>query len=356
MIPHNRLLRTCLLFLLSGWALQGMAQQAGIIKNEQTGVNKRKAGDPLKYLPKNMEVLTYFGERADISPDNNRIAFMSKGFGDAMVIDVKKRIINCLTCHMPGAAFVRVMHLISGDYLLIGPEHFENVQTSKKDNDLWYLSKVPGSLPVKIGQKVSEGVAVSKTSMKIAFTEMAPKDNLKTFSNIVVAELDTSGERPTLIHRKTVVESIERSCTVEAQDFYFNDTALIFFCYVPNGAFDVKGINLATMQVTNFSLAPNAFNEPEGIFPGGKYTTVEMDRQCEWLGGQRGSSNLDIWKLKLDGTGKNIERLTHFNDYEGGKAANPVVSTDGKFMAFQAARSTDPPGMGRGLLLYWFNK
>ena len=107
-------------------------------------------------------------------------------------------------------------------------------------------------------------------------------------------------------------------------------------------------------QVTNFSNVPNAFNEPEGIFPGGKYTTVEMDRQCEWLGGQRGSGNLDIWKMKLDGTGKDLERLTYFNDYEGGKAANPVVSTNGKFMAFPAAKSTDPPGMGHGLLLYWF--
>ncbi|MGI8635547.1 MAG: hypothetical protein ACR2KZ_09115, partial [Segetibacter sp.] len=87
----------------------------------------------------------------------------------------------------------------------------------------------------------------------------------------------------------------------------------------------------------------------------GKYTTVEMDRQCEWLGGQRGSANIDIWKMKLDGTGKDLVRLTHFNDYEGGKAANPVVSTDGKFMAFQAAKSTDPPGMGHGIILYWFN-
>jgi hypothetical protein len=83
---------------------------------------------------------------------------------------------------------------------------------------------------------------------------------------------------------------------------------------------------------------------------------VESDRQCEWLGGKRGSSNLDIWKLKLDGTGKDFVRLTHFNDYEGGKAANPVVATNGKFMVFQAARSADPPGVGHGLLLYWFTK
>ncbi len=131
---------------------------------------------------------------------------------------------------------------------------------------------------------------------------------------------------------------------------------MIFFCYVPNGAFEVKGIELDTKQVTNFSKAPGSFNEPEGIFPDGNHTTVEADRQCEWLGGQRGSSNLDIWKLKLDGTGKNFVRLTNFNDYEGGKASNPVVAANGRFMSFQVARATDPPGIGHGILMYWFKK
>ena len=49
-------------------------------------------------------------------------------------------------------------------------------------------------------------------------------------------------------------------------------------------------------------------------------------------------------------------RLTHFNDYEGWKASNPVVSTDGRFMAFQVARTVDEAGVGRGILLYWFRE
>jgi hypothetical protein len=73
-------------------------------------------------------------------------------------------------------------------------------------------------------------------------------------------------------------------------------------------------------------------------------------------GGNRGGGNIDIWKLKLDGTGKDFTRLTHFNDYEAGKASNPVVSTDGRFVAFQAARTTDPAGVGYGILIYWFKK
>ena len=50
------------------------------------------------------------------------------------------------------------------------------------------------------------------------------------------------------------------------------------------------------------------------------------------------------------------ETYTHFNDFEGGKASNTMVSTDGRFMAFQTARTTDPAGVGYGLLIYWFKK
>src|SRR5262249_59187259 len=72
------------------------------------------------------------------------------------------------------------------------------------------------------------------------------------------------------------------------------------------------------------------------------------------LGGPGGSQQIDIWKLRLDETGKDFQRLTHFNDYKGWKASNPVVSTDGRFMAFQVARVGDEPGAGRGILLYRF--
>ena len=131
---------------------------------------------------------------------------------------------------------------------------------------------------------------------------------------------------------------------------------MIFTCYEPQGLASVMGIDLATKQVTNFSKAPGTYNEVEGIFPDGRYACVEADRQVDTLGGARGSGNIDIWKLRLDGTGKDFVRLTHFNDFEGGKASNPVVSTDGRFMAFQTAKTTDPAGVGYGILIYWFKE
>jgi hypothetical protein len=317
---------------------------------------QRKPGSPLEHLPSNIEILTHFGERADISPDNQRVAFMAKSFGDAMVVDLKSRSIRCLTCNLPGTAFLRVMHLVTGDYILIGPDHFENVSISRtRDNELWFLSKEPGSKPVRLGQKMSEGAAISKKTLKVGFSQVAAQspDLAPGASRLLVADLDLSGA-PKLVNLKTVYESKDRSCVLEAQDFYDHDTKMTFTCYEPEGRASVMGIDLLTGQVTNFSQAPGTYNEVEGIFPDGLYTAVEADRQCEQLGGTRGSGNIDIWKLRLDGSGKNFARLTSFNDYEGGKASNPVISTDGRFMAFQSARTSDPAGVGYGLLLYWF--
>jgi len=322
-------------------------------------LKQRKSGSPIDNLPKNIRVLTHFGERADFSPDNKHIAFMAKSFGDAMVYDLETNTIRCLTCNVPGGAFLRVMHLVTGDYILIGPEKFENINISRsRDNELWFLSKEKGSKPVKFGIKMSEGMAISKKSMKIAFSQVHAQspDLPEGASRLVMADLDISGGTPKLVNQKTVHTSPDQSCVLEAADFYDNDTKMTFVCYEPNHMASVMGIDLKTGNITNFSKKPETYNECEGIFPDGKYTLVEADRQCDWLGGRRGPWNIDIWKLKLDGTGKDFVRLTHFNDYEGGKASNPVVSTDGKYMAFQFANTIDPAGVGYGLLLYTFIK
>jgi Tol biopolymer transport system component len=322
-----------------------------------TVADKRKPGSPLDHLPKNIEILTHFGERADFSPDNKSIAFMSKSFGDAFVIDLRTRNIRCLTCNIPAASFLRVMHLSTGDYILIGPDHFEDIRISRsRDNELWFLSKERGSRPIKLGQKMSEGAAISKKNLTIAFSELRAPDLAEGASRIIMADIDLTGGTPKLINKKTIYESKDRSCTLEAQDFYDNDTKMTFVCYEPNNLASVMTIDLKNGEVVNQSKAPGSYNETEGIFPDGLYTLVEADRQCEWLGSTRGSGNIDIWKLRLDGTGKDFVRLTNFNDYEGGKASNPVISTDGKYMAFQSAKTTDPAGVGYGLLLYRFKK
>ncbi|MBI5281294.1 MAG: hypothetical protein HY858_06395 [Candidatus Solibacter usitatus] len=319
----------------------------------------RKQGNPLDALPKNIEVLTHFGERADFSPGNTEVAFMAKSFGDAFAINLKTRAIRCLTCSVPGAAFLRVMHLSTGDYLLIGPEKFNDIRTSRgRDNELWFLSKKSGSKPVKLGQKMSEGAAISKESMLISFSETSGQNPElpRGASNLMVVEVDLSGAEPALRNRHVVLSSPDNSCTLEAQDFFDNDRRMTYTCYEPKGLASVWTIDLQTKQTVNQTKSIGSYNEVEGIFPDGLYTCVESDQQGVRMGATKLFRDIDIWKLRLDGTGKSFVRLTYFNDYEGGKASNPVVSTDGRLMAFQFARSGDEAGVGYGILLYHFKK
>lgn len=315
----------------------------------------RKACNPLESLPAGAQLLTHFGERADFSPGNNQIAFMAKSFGDAFTIDLKTRAIRCLTCGIPGAAFLRVMHFSNGDYLLIGPERFSDIKTSRHaDNELWYLSRKAGSKPVKLGLKMSEGAAVSKRAMRIAVAQTSAQNPAlaKGSSRIIMADVDLSGAAPSLRNQRDVQTSGSNACTLEAQDFFDNDTKLTYSCYEPQGKASVWTLDLATGKAVNETASIGSYNEVEGIFPDGKYTLVESDRQAvlnNWPGLFR---NIDIWKLRLDGTGKDFTRVTHFNDCEGWKASNPVVATDGSAIAFQVARSADEAGVGYGIVLY----
>jgi Tol biopolymer transport system component len=66
---------------------------------------------------------------------------------------------------------------------------------------------------------------------------------------------------------------------------------------------------------------------------------------------RQNSHYIDIWKLKLEPNSTSFVRLTRWGDYDGHKASNPVISPDGKLMAFQSGRSVDPAGVGYGIFL-----
>jgi len=315
-----------------------------------------KKGSPLDQLPAHIEQLTWFGERADFSPDNRRVAFMAKSFGDAFEIDLATRRTRCLTCSIPGAAFLRVQYLTNGDYLVNGPERFKDLRTSRRtESELWILRK-DGSLPLlRLNQRLGEGAAVAKRALRIAWSNSEGQypDEIPTgHTRLFVADIDYSAGAPRLANKRQVLESKDPSCRIEAQDFYDNDSQLTYTCYKPGDKAEVWGLDLKTGKTTNFSHSPADYNEVEGIFPDGLHTLVEADRQGNWSG----SHHVDIWKLRMDGTGKNFERLTHLTDYEGFKSSNPAISTDGKMMAFQVAMSKDEAGVGYGILLYHFDK
>jgi Tol biopolymer transport system component len=187
--------------------------------------------------------------------------------------------------------------------------------------------------------------------MHIAWTHVAgeyPEEMPAGTSRMQEADIVYENGAPKLANQKLIINStnLPFKCTLETQNFRPpEEKELTFSAYGYQGT-DVCGVNLETKKVVNYSNSPGQYDEPEGIFPDGQYTLVECDKQ-----NHQGSTHIDLWKLKLDGSGE-YERLTFFSDYPGYKASNPVVSDDGKFIAFQLAHSRDAAGVGHGIFVY----
>ena len=194
--------------------------------------------------------------------------------------------------------------------------------------------------------------------MHIAWTHVSaqyPNEMPAGSSRMYEADIKNDGEVPRLVNQHLILDSrsLPFRCTLETQNFRPPDEReLTFSAYGYNGT-EACRVDLATGNVTNDSQAPDQYDEPEGIFPDGRYTCVESDRDHD--AGKKGAGFVDLWKLALDGSGRS-ERLTFFTRYPGYKASNPVVSDDGRFMAFQMARSRDPAGVGYGIFLFDLNQ
>ena len=311
---------------------------------------QQKTGSPEDHLPSNITQLTAFGERASWSPDGERIAFMSKSFGDAFVVDIKTKMIRLLT-HYPNPGYLRVQYLPNGDLFLIGARAFADIQTTRsRDQEMWVMKADGRDRPVALDHKISEGVAISRKSARIAWSNthgQYPDLLAEGESVIYTGDIVYEGGQPKIANKKEVLRAKAPECTLEAQDFRRNDTELIYTCYRSPFA-DVFGVNLDTKAVTTYRKLAGEYNEVEGIFPDGEHTLVESSREQM----KHNSNFIDIWKLKLEANSTDFVRMTRWGDYPGYKASNPVVSPDGRSFAFQSARNTDAAGVGYGLFLF----
>lgn len=316
-------------------------------------------GNPLENLPPWVERLTYFGQRADWSHDGKKILFIEKTHGDAFEVDIRTKKITPVTHHFPHGGFTRALYLSNGDILLSGAKEFDadNARDYRfKYAELWVLDKSLQEPPVALGTYCFEGPAVSRTQLKIAWVvsdEQYP-DSLQNFQFILnAADIDYDDEGvPHLVNRHTIFDNKEFGSKIRQEPQNFippEETHLTMTTGYYQGS-EVFKINIATGEWENMTNQPDDYDEPEGIFPDGKHTLIETDRHKSW-----GVHYIDIYKLKLDGSGEE-ERLTHCNDYEGYKSSNPVVSDDGKMMAYQIARLNEQAGIGHGIMLFDFDK
>lgn len=307
------------------------------------GAGSKEGKSPLDELPPYIRHVTQFGQRADFSHDGKRVLFIEKTFGDVYEVELETGIIRPKTHHYYHEGYTRALYLANGDILLSGARQFDvnNPQASRseKNAELWVLKKDLSGAPVPLGEKCSEGPAVSRRNMRIAWTQRGA---------FYMADIVYKDGKPELANKKKILDKndLPFECDLETQNFRPPDEKeLIFSAYRYQGT-EVMGLDIETGKVVNYSQAPEQYDEPEGIFPDGKYTLVECDKHSG-----KGIHYNDIYKLVLDGSGK-TQRMTFFADYPGYKSTNPVVSDDGRYMAFQFAKRGDWAGVGRGILIF----
>lgn len=309
---------------------------------------------PADHLPPHIRRLTFFGERADWSHDGARLLFLSKTFGDAMELDLATGALRNLTAHYPHHGYVRALYLADGHILLSGPVEFDPRQPGLARNRSYLSVLAPGghALPVPLGVRCNEGPAVSRRHLRLAWTEWsdpAPGAGELAASKMFTADLVFTADGPALADRRLVLDGADlpERATMETQNFRPpDDREVLFSAYTQGGRkCDVLGLDLTSSRLTHYTHSPEIYDEPEGIFPDGRHTLVECDAQ-----NRLGPGHIDLWKLALDGTGA-YERLTYFSDFPGYKASNPVVSDDGRFIAFQLGQAVDAAGVGHGLFL-----
>lgn len=349
-----------------------VAQQTPVVSLDPKKGTLR--GSPVDHLPPNIQLLDIRlpegGKpmRADWSPDGRRLVFLDAPIGDVWEYDLATGATRNLTdTFLPGTV-LRAHHLTNGDIVLCAARtrSHNDPEGDRFRGRLWILQRPLGTrAPVPLGESCWEGVAVSKQrgSMRIAwnqstidFTEVPGVfiDALVGGSAVLTGRIVYDGEgRPAIAERVVVIDKRDVSPitpAVEAQDFRSFDDGdadpddeLIFSAYFHGGG-QAMGVNLDTGAITDYAPTSLFYEEAEGIDPAGDYVLVERDLAIVLFPGM-----LDIWRLRLDGSGS-FERLTTFDYYKGYGANNPVVSPDGTQIAF-GLKVEGEEGEGDGILL-----
>ena len=304
---------------------------------------------PQDKLPSYVTRLIDYGQRAEWSLDGKKVMFLTRAGGDVMEIDIQTKQISPVTLHYERPkdwGYYRALYLSNGDYLLTGGPSRHEAYLQIMDR---HRTKPPKVFKDVI---VGEGPAVSRKKLTIAFT--GPKQQQIWLADIVYRHGEPFLARGRLLidNHKVVVDGIKYEGMIEPQNFRPpDDKELIWTQYgtTESGIFtaEVMGYDLETGTIINYSKAPNQYDEAEGIFPDGESTLVECDHHHP-----KGNAFIDLYRLKLDGTGQDYRRLTFFSYVPGFRASNPVVSDDGRYIAFQESAADSPPGTGSGIYLF----
>jgi hypothetical protein len=274
-----------------------------------------------------------------------------------MECDLATGQIRCLTQHFKHHGFNRVNVLWNGDLLLTGPDRAFDTTDKKARVEArqhamsWVLDKSCTAPPTPLGIVMLEGPAVSRTRPLIAWTHDLPGESRQT--GISIGELIYENGTPALKNVRQVINAKDfpegaRPKMIETQNFVGpDDRQLTVTAYQLEGGANTEGflLDVDTRALTNFTHSPEHYEEVEGIFPDGKSTTVERNEHHG-----KAWPMVDGWRVWFDGS-REPQRLTRFLDFLGYKAANYVVSDDGRLMAFQVGVAGDEAGVGYGIFV-----
>jgi hypothetical protein len=307
-------------------------------------------------LPDWINPLLASGLRPDWSPDGTHLVYLDALVGDVYELELETGESRSLTAHFEHPGFTRARYLASGDLLLCGPGGVaSDADTGDRwKTELWFLPRSGNGPAQRLGEPCFEGPAVSRRDMQIAWTRSDYPDELVfARSEIWTGRVAVENGEARLVERRMRVDRGDflYLAFLETQDFRPPDEReLLFTAYAYKGG-EVMGVDLESGELTNYS-RDWAYDEAEGVFPDGK--SIAAEREVNTYTAVPGG-DIDIWQLALDGSGTS-RRLTHFTEYEGFGANNPVISPDGRKMAFGLRIKGGEHGNAEGMLLYDFTK
>lgn len=332
-----------------------------VASNAEMAMAQKKQGNPAENLPPYIKRVSSFGERPEWSHDGKKILFVSKPMGEVYEVELETGLVYPKTRHFNHYGFTRARYLSNGDILLAGPiEPFDPTDKEERKcaRDHCWLSILPkegNAKPTPLNIICAEGPAVSLHKPMIGWTERdKQKPELgKNRAQIFVADIEYDNGVPKAVNRKMIFDSKQLDfplggASLEIQDIVPpDDDKVIYSVYLINEGnnTDTYMVDIKTGEFQNLTRSPMYYDEPEGVFPDGKFTCVEhgSSKNSAW-------PLIDIYKLKLDGSEK-MQRLTFFTEYEGYKGSQGVVSSDGRYLCFQMGKSGDEAGVGYGFFV-----
>lgn len=310
-----------------------------------------------KDLPDHIRKIQNYGERVDFNFDATKVIYVTKPCGEVEELDLKTGQVEKITVNLPrkeGVGFFRCNYLRDGRI-------FATAGLSRRECSMFIISKDRKTL-TKINEPCWEGPAVSRTTNKIAWTP----------NHIVIykADLVFKNGQPVLENKEEVLTTSDSAkfipeyqnrmtapgkslmTFVEPQNFVPGQAHLLTFSHYGKAPYTAETmvINMKTNEFVHLSKdkSDKHFDaEPEGAFPTGGYTTVEST-----FLNKKGQHGAEIVRVKVDGSESPV-RLTYFSKiWNRFKATNPVISDDGKWMAFQHGIMWDKvAGAGYGLYI-----